>query len=484
MVKIPIIAERRRRTTTRGAMSVAPPASSGPRPDERTAMADDIEQLNPPSRAAVMQRMRALLRVLPHEREKRETFTAETASVMLTALFDALPALPGPEAWLVLAAINGRMPTADEVVRAVRKAELDGPAAAVIAVIREWIAGGQHDRRRVTIVTGRHLLDVQHTSRTDFATGIQRVTREVTRRWLIAHDAAPIGWREDFSGMRLLSRPEIHRACWGGPPVTIPTDDDTIVPWNCTYILPELAAESSRAGHLQTMAQFSNNTLNMIGYDLVPMTTAETSHEGLVPGFARNLAAARYARVIVPISAAAGGEYLGWRSMLAGSGLPGPRIEPVLLPAEAPPEDRDVLDAARARLVIGALPLVLVVGSHEPRKNHLAVLHAAELLWREGQQFSLTFIGGNAWNSGEFTATLDPAGSRRPTRRGHLGRHRRRAVGRLPDGPVHRLPLPQRRFRPAGGRIPGLRNAGRHLRFRVDEGDRRRRRRGPGRPSG
>ena len=28
--------------------------------------------------------------------------------------------------------------------------------------------------------------------------------------------------------------------------------------------------------------------------------------------------------------------------------------------------------------------MVLVVGSHEPRKNHLAVLHAAELLWRRG----------------------------------------------------------------------------------------------------
>ena len=40
---------------------------------------------------------------------------------------------------------------------------------------------------------------------------------------------------------------------------------------------------------------------------------------------------------------------------------------------------------------------MLVVGSHEPRKNHLAVLHAAELLWREGLEFTLTFIGGSGW---------------------------------------------------------------------------------------
>ena len=50
--------------------------------------------------------------------------------------------------------------------------------------------------------------------------------------------------------------------------------------------------------------------------------------------------------------------------------------------------------------------MVLVVGSHEPRKNHLAVLHAAELLWREGVAFSLLFVGGNSWKSEEFQAIV------------------------------------------------------------------------------
>ena len=78
----------------------------------------------------------------------------------------------------------------------------------------------------------------------------------------------------------------------------------------------------------------------MIGYDLVPITTAETSHLGLVPGSARNLAAARYARVVLaPISVAAGNEYRGWTQMLAGTGFDGPLVEPVLLPAEVPEAD-------------------------------------------------------------------------------------------------------------------------------------------------
>jgi glycosyltransferase involved in cell wall biosynthesis len=50
---------------------------------------------------------------------------------------------------------------------------------------------------------------------------------------------------------------------------------------------------------------------------------------------------------------------------------------------------------------------VLCVGSHEPRKNHLAVLQAAEQLWIAGREFSLVFIGGNSWGSRDFEQQLD-----------------------------------------------------------------------------
>jgi glycosyltransferase involved in cell wall biosynthesis len=206
--------------------------------------------------------------------------------------------------------------------------------------------------------------------------------------------------------MRLLSPQERTRALDGGPAVEPPEVDTLVVPWRSTYVLPELAAEVARADRVLAMAACSATTLNMVGYDLVPITTAETSHVGLVPGFARNLAAARYARVVAPISQAAGDEYRGWTQMLAGTGLDGPRVAPVLLPAEVPDEDPEQTARAARRLLVGNLPLVLVVGSHEPRKNHLSVLHAAELLWREGHKFSLTFVGGNSWNSEAFQATL------------------------------------------------------------------------------
>jgi glycosyltransferase involved in cell wall biosynthesis len=45
-------------------------------------------------------------------------------------------------------------------------------------------------------------------------------------------------------------------------------------------------------------------------------------------------------------------------------------------------------------------PLVLCVGTVEGRKNHLALLDAAEALWREGVGFRLRLIGGLNRDSG------------------------------------------------------------------------------------
>ena len=226
------------------------------------------------------------------------TSTSTSTSTMLSTLIEVLTPLDNARAWLLLAAVNGRLPDSASVKATARIAELDGTAAAVAKTVTRWIRADGQDALPVRILTGRRLVDVDHTSRTDFATGIQRVTREVTRRWVDAHHPTLIGWRDDLSGMRELTPEEAHRACWGGAPVTIPQDDPTIIPWQCAYILPELAAEVTRSAHLQTMAQYSGTSLNVIGYDLVPITTAETTDLGMSPGFARNLAAGRYARVV------------------------------------------------------------------------------------------------------------------------------------------------------------------------------------------
>nr|WP_254071868.1 glycosyltransferase [Rathayibacter sp. VKM Ac-2857] len=93
--------------------------------------------------------------------------------------------------------------------------------------------------------------------------------------------------------------------------------------------------------------------------------------------------------------------------MLGSIGVAGPDIRPILLPSQPEDVTEQQLATAARSLVTEGLPLVVCVGSHEPRKNHLAVLHAAELLWRRGVEFSLVFIGGNAWSSAEFEYRLE-----------------------------------------------------------------------------
>jgi glycosyltransferase involved in cell wall biosynthesis len=93
-------------------------------------------------------------------------------------------------------------------------------------------------------------------------------------------------------------------------------------------------------------------------------------------------------------------------------GQRGPEISVDPLPSEVPDSTPEDLAAAAERLLAPGLPMVLCVGTHEPRKNHLALLHAAELLWREGLRFSLVLVGGRSWNDGRFTQELAAARER------------------------------------------------------------------------
>ena len=67
----------------------------------------------------------------------------------------------------------------------------------------------------------------------------------------------------------------------------------------------------------------------------------------------------------------------------------GPETVEVGLPVDSP--DHEPSDGQ-----VDRIPSVLCVGSLEARKNQLAVLHAAEVLWRDGLDFSMTFIGGGS----------------------------------------------------------------------------------------
>ena len=261
----------------------------------------------------------------------------------------------------------------------------------------------------VELLSAPTIVDVRHTAETDLATGIQRVARETVKRWDKAHDVTLVTWTRDGRAMRRLLPAERETALNSAPPVHSSTrraDKKIVVPVGGRYILPELAAESWRTQRLSAMAEYGNVRTCVIGFDCVPLTTAETVGDGMPGAFARNLSAVAKMGKVGAISDAAATEYRGWRRMLSASGLRGPEIKNVVLAAEPGDHTEEDEREFKELIELADLPLVLVVGSHEPRKNHLAVLQAAELAWREGLEFQLVFVGGNSWNSLDFSDVL------------------------------------------------------------------------------
>lgn len=302
--------------------------------------------------------------------------------------------------WLALAVLRANLPTPAEVLRFRRRAELDGPAAALAS-----LRGGA-DVRRVRVVRRRVLVDVDHLARTTMITGIQRVAHETGRRWHRDHGVSFVVWTRDRTSMRLTTVGETARTLGRPVPPEDPGDPDdaVVVPWRCHWILPEIALEEERTGRLQAMARWARCATGVIGHDAIPMTTSETCPADVPGRFMNMLTAVRHMGRLWTNSRAARAEFEGWRTMVTGLGLPGPALHTGALPVEAAAPSEAALERVALTHTTPTVPMVLVVGSHEPRKNHVAVLTAAELLWRAGAEFTLVFVGGNTWKSETFEA--------------------------------------------------------------------------------
>lgn len=314
--------------------------------------------------------------------------------------------------WLALAVLRAEFPTSMQVTDAVRQIRLNGPLPVLKNLNKTAVRSGAAGRfavRPVRVVVGATVVDVHHTAQTGLATGIQRVVRKTIEHWVDSgRELVLVGWGSTYGGLRELSSTERENALYGTyPQAERARTGEVTIPWKSTYILPELAIEQERTTRIQAMAEFSGNKTYAIGFDCVPLTSAETTGLGMGGAFAKNLAAVARFDKVATISEAAAIEYGGWKRMLSGAGLTGPEITSVFLAADAGTVTDAELAMAQASLVIDDLPLLLCVGSHEPRKNHLAVLSAAEELWRAGHKFCLSFVGGNSWGGRAFATELE-----------------------------------------------------------------------------
>jgi FkbM family methyltransferase len=257
--------------------------------------------------------------------------------------------------------------------------------------------------------------DVTHTAQHDLQTGIQRVVRETCSRWLDGDRMVPVWWDYGANALRRLGDAEVERLRnWRdhlpsahGTELEVRLFDDgpsgIIIPWGSLLLLPELTAEPARTeGYRSLACSDVLRGISMIGYDLIPVTAAETVTEAMSHVFSLYLSMVKRSTRLSAISGAAAEDFRAFNAAVVSQGLTGPTVEAHLLPPSPTPVTDHDLDTVAAEFGVGSIPMVLVVGSHEPRKNHLMVLEAAESLWSAGVWFDLLFIGGSGWRSEPF----------------------------------------------------------------------------------
>jgi glycosyltransferase involved in cell wall biosynthesis len=239
------------------------------------------------------------------------------------------------------------------------------------------------------------------------------VVRETVGRWGASHSILLVAWTENGKALRRLDSIEEKRIRGGAKEESRSETPDfefsrVIVPHGGLLINPELALDAQRAPRLLALARFSDVKTAYIGYDCVPLTSGETASDGVAREFPLYLDAMGDADRLAAISASTELEFRAWKRMLAASGRTGPDVRTFFLGGDSEhPSDAVIESTAEELLVSEAEPLILVVGSHEPRKNHLSVLQAARLLWEQGERFRLVFIGSGSWRSESFFQLAD-----------------------------------------------------------------------------
>lgn len=315
---------------------------------------------------------------------------------LLDALVAAVMEEPTPaRVWLLSTAVSGAFPTADDVRTATRFFRIAPRLEATMWILdyAVTVANDQVADKPVQVVAGGVVVDVDHTARHDLHTGIQQVVRQVLPEWSARHHIVPVAWTEPALSMRALTSPERDRVLrWGKEAPSQDSDSEEgtlVVPWRSVVVLPEVPLPDA-CDRLAALAQFSGNAVVAIGYDCIPILSADMVPVFESNRFARYLTVVKHARRMACIGATPNTEFSGFVSALPAQGLSGPEVVEVPLPVEALREE----PKGRTN---GGTALVLGVGTFEPRKNQAAVLHACERLWRQGLRFELLLIGGAGW---------------------------------------------------------------------------------------
>ncbi|MEZ3159107.1 glycosyltransferase [Microbacterium sp. BWT-B31] len=313
------------------------------------------------------------------------------ASALLGALIEAArPSGANPERWLLFVAVFGRYPGSSEFLRFARSLESDRPEVATQWLLAHALQGhGPYFDQGMRVVSDRPVAELSSSASADYVTGIQRVVRETLRRWSESHRFTPAMWHETDWGLRSLSVTEMRRLQLHGPQAQEPPIDSLIVPFRTDVLFLD-APDGRKADAWACMARFSGNRVSHVGYDLIPISSADLRSHGEAGNSAAYLSVIKHSHKVACISDTTRREFAGVARAFPAQGLKGPLVGSVPLPEVGAVDASAITKRVRTD---GEPVVILCPGTRELHKNHETILWAAERLWREGLDFELHFMG-------------------------------------------------------------------------------------------
>ncbi|WP_395243735.1 glycosyltransferase family 4 protein [Agromyces sp. MMS24-K17] len=326
-----------------------------------------------------------------------------------------------PTTWLLFVAVSGAYPLPEELQRLRRRLDLvavEDLRPVVLSACRDAAIRNNSLGSTLRVVRDAVVVDVNFSARTRHNTGVQRVVRHTARRWRERESTEFVVWSDRDGSLRSLTPAEEstlfdwHSAdSLTGSTTATPPNDEIVVPVDCVMVHIEVP-QRAQCGPLRGLAMYSGNRVGFVVHDMIPVVSGDMVDRAESDRFVEFMSVVKHADRLAGVSRSAASEFEGFVGSLSSQGLVGPDVVAVPLPVDAP----ILHERAGDEVADSELPLIVCVGSEEPRKNHDAVLFAAEALWRTGHRFRLRFIGGgSAHHTGRFDRRI--AALRRKGRR-------------------------------------------------------------------
>lgn len=321
----------------------------------------------------------------------------------LRVLADRMAEASAQDAWLAFVALTGSFPTRDQFGVFRRATELAAPqekVARMLAAVADVVGIPGRSHRDIELADSSEtvFIDVSFSCDNDHNTGVQRVVRSFVPELVRAGRPVRLVRWSPFGGA-YVELNEIERdriLSWGdrrqsteNEAVARKAPRPILVPWKASVLFPEVL-QPDECGPAACLAEFSGSSVVVIGHDTIPISSADTVPELESERYSKFLDVVKHADLVSGVSRSAAAEFAGFVSGLPAQGLRGPRVIAIPNAVTTPP----AAHVAVAGEADGdTIPIVLCVGSHEPRKNQDAVLAAAEALFAEGQLFRMVFVG-------------------------------------------------------------------------------------------